>query len=139
MSEISGQANIGRSILAVFAGFVVVVFLSIGTDMILHLAGTFPKLGQPMANSLFVWATIYRTIYDVVGSYVTARLAPARPMMHSLIGGAIGLVIATIGAVATWNRGPEFGPHWYPVSLIIGTLPTAWIGAQICIRQTSSR
>jgi hypothetical protein len=25
--------------------------------------------------------------------------------------------------------GPEFGPHWYPVSLIVTALPCAWLGA----------
>src|SRR5262249_45130490 len=114
---------------AILTGFVVVVILSIGTDVVLHLAGIFPKLGEPMADSLLVWATIYRTIYGVIGSYLTARLAPERPMMHALIGGAIGFVIATAGAVFTWNRG--FGAHWYPVALIIGALPTAWLGGQI--------
>jgi len=46
-------------------------------------------------------------------------------MKHALIGGAIGMVIATAGAVATWNSRSLLGPHWYPVSLMAGALPTA--------------
>jgi hypothetical protein len=52
-------------------------------------------------------------------------------MLHAMIGGFVGLLLSTLGAVATWNRGPAFGPHWYPVSLIVSALPTAWIGAMI--------
>jgi hypothetical protein len=52
-------------------------------------------------------------------------------MAHALAGGFIGLVVSTIGAFATWNRGPAFGPHWYPVALIILALPTAWLGGKL--------
>ena|SRR5437762_12044924 len=104
----SGQGkNAGRSIWAVVAGFLAVVILSIGTDAGLHAAGIFPGLGQRMSDGLFVLATIYRTIFGVVGSYITARLAPYKPMKHALIGGAIGMVLATIGALATWNKDLE--------------------------------
>ena len=131
----SGQGkNVGRSIWAVVAGFLAVVILSIGTDAGLHAAGIFPGLGQRMSDGLFVLATIYRTIYGVVGSYITARLAPDKPMKHELIGCAIGMVLATSGALATWNK--DLGPHWYPVVLILGALPTAWVGARLHLMGT---
>ena len=128
----SGQGkNVGRSIWAVVAGFLAVVILSIGTDAGLHAAGILPGLGQRVSDGLFVLATIYRTIFGVVGSYITARLAPYKPMKHALIGGAIGMVLATIGALATWNK--DLGPHWYPVALVVGALPTAWVGARLLV------
>jgi len=123
--------NVGPSIWAVVAGFLAVVILSIGTDAGLHAAGIFPGLGQRMSDGLFVLATIYRTIFGVVGSYITARLAPYKPMKHALIGGAIGMVLATIGAAATWNK--NLGPRWYPVALVVGALPTAWVGARLLL------
>jgi hypothetical protein len=126
-----------KSIGAVGAGFVLVVALSLGTDVILHATGVFPGWGRPMADELFLLATLYRTVYGIAGSYLTARLAPSRPMRHALVGGAIGMVIATVGAVATWNRGPELGPHWYPVSLVALALPQAWAGAKLRERQVS--
>jgi hypothetical protein len=46
----------------------------------------------------------------MIGSFVTARLAPNKPMKHSLVGAAIGTVVATAGAVVTWNK--NLGPHW---------------------------
>jgi hypothetical protein len=120
-----------RSIGALLAGFVVVVVLSLGTDLVLHAAGVFPPWGDPMSDALFVLATVYRTAYALLGSYLTARLAPYKPMKHALGGGVVGLVLSTIGAVSTWDKGPEFGPHWYPLALVATALPCAWAGGRL--------
>ena len=131
MSEAQPQRHTGRSIVALLAGFVFVVVISLGTDTLLRVLRIFPVLGQPMSNTLFLLATVYRTAYGLVGSYLTARLAPDRPMGHALVGGAVGLVLATIGAVTTWNRGPDFGPHWYPVALLALAMPQSWLGGKL--------
>jgi hypothetical protein len=130
MNETHPPRRILRSIGAVFAGFVVVVVLSLGTDAVLHATGVFPGWGEPMSDALFLLATAYRTLYAVAGSYLTARLAPHRPMKHALAGGVVGLVLSTLGAVATWDRGPEFGPHWYPLALVVTAMPCAWAGGR---------
>ena len=136
MTENESPRRIGRSILALLAGFVVVVVLSLGTDLALHAAGIFPALGQTMSNGLFALATVYRTVYGVVGSYVTARLAPDRPMGHALVGGLIGLALSILGAVVTWNK--DLGPHWYPLALIATALPGAWLGGKLRVMQLCS-
>jgi hypothetical protein len=128
MNETGGANNIARSIGALFAGFVLVVALSIGADMAMRASGVFPQLGYSMSNRLFALATAYRLAFGVVGSYVTARLAPNRPLRHSLLGGLVGLTLSIAGAVATWNRGPDFGPHWYPVALALLAMPQSWLG-----------
>jgi len=137
MSDPQKGKSIGRSIWALFLGFLVVVALSLGTDLALHAAGIYPELGKRMSDILFVAATIYRTLYSVVGCYVTARFAPNKPMQHALLGGAIGLVLAIIGAVATWNK--DLGPHWYPLALIGTALPAAWFGAKLWITSASQK
>jgi hypothetical protein len=88
-----------------------------------------------VSDGPLVLATAYRIVFGVVGSYVTARLAPDRPMLHAMIGGVLGFVVSIAGAVATWNRGPAFGPHWYPVALIVIALPCAWLGGKIRVMQ----
>jgi multisubunit Na+/H+ antiporter MnhB subunit len=123
--------RLGRSVVALLAGFVAVVVLSLGTDILLHALKVFPPWGEPMSDAKFGWATAYRVAYGVLGSYLTARLAPYRPMLHAMIGGVIGLSLAILGAVVTWNKGPEFGPHWYPVALIVTALPCAWLGGKL--------
>jgi len=135
MTDRQPARRIGRSILALFAGFVLVVVLSILTDVILRAAGVYPPLGQPAPAGPLALATIYRTAFGVAGSYVTARLAPYAPMGHALTGGVIGLVLSIIGAVAAWGHAEKFGAHWYPVALVILALPTAWAGGKIRVRQ----
>jgi hypothetical protein len=125
--------SIGRSILALFAGFVAVVVLSLGTDLGLHAIGLWPSLGQPMSGQLLLFATIYRTIYGIIGAYIVARLAPLRPLDHALISGAIGTLMSIAGAAATWNRG--LSPHWYPIALIFAALPSAWVGGRLRVIQ----
>jgi hypothetical protein len=124
------------SIGAVLAGFLATFVLSVGTDAALHATGVFPPLGRPMADSLFVLATAYRIVYTVAGGWVAARLAPYRPMAHALALGAIGLVAATAGAVATWHRLPELGPAWYPIALVVSAIPCVWAGARLRLRQS---
>lgn len=121
---------------ALLAGFVAVVVLSLGTDLALHAAGVFPALGQTMSNGLFTLATVYRTLYGVVGSYITARVAPDRPLGHALVGGLIGLALSILGAVVTWNK--DLGPHWYPLALIATAMPCAWLGGKLRVMQLPS-
>jgi hypothetical protein len=137
LTETHSPRRIGRSVGALLAGFVAVVVLSLGTDWALHAAGVFPALGQKMSDALFVLATVYRTLYGVVGSYVTARLAPDRPMGHALVGGLIGVAMSTLGAVVTWNK--DLGPHWYPLALIVTAVPTAWLGGKLRVMQLPSK
>jgi hypothetical protein len=87
-----------------------------------------------MAGGLYAWATIYRIVYTVLGGYLTAALAPRLPMSHVMALGAIGAFVATIGAVATWNAGPAFGPKWYPVLLVVTALPCVWAGGRLRLR-----
>jgi hypothetical protein len=58
-----------------------------------------------------------------------AGLAPTKPLSHALVLGSLGLVVSTVGAVATWNSVPSLGPHWYPLALIALAIPPAWRGA----------
>ena len=120
----------GRSIGALAAGFVAVLILSLGTDIVLHALKIFPPLGRTMSNQLFLLATIYRIVYAVLGSYITARLAPDRPMGHAIAGGFVGLVLSIVGAAVTWKH-TEMGPHWYPLALAGTALPCAWLGGEI--------
>lgn len=129
--KVKPRRRIGRSAGALAAGFVVNVLLSLGTDAAFQAMGLLPAIGRTMNDSQSLLAAAYRTLYGVVSSYVVARLAPYGPLGHALAGGAIGLVLATAGAVATWNMG--LGPHWYPISLVVTALPSAWAGGKLCV------
>ena len=137
MSETKSSRHTLRSIGAVLAGMVVGIAITLGTDQLLHIAGVFPPWGQSMVgyDGALLLATAYRVVYAILGSYITARLAPNRPMLHALIGGVIGVIASTVGAVVTWNGGPAFGPHWYPIALIVTALPCAWVGGKLRLMQ----
>ena len=49
------------------------------------------------------------------------------------------LALSIIGAAATWNRGPAFGPHWYALALVVTALPTAWVGGKLHLMQLRAR
>lgn len=131
MSETRGSSRTLRSVGAVLAGLLVIFVLSLGTDVVLHATGVFPPWFQPMAGSLFVLALAYRCVYAVLGCYLTARLAPNRPMKHAMILGVIGVFLSLAGVISTWNAGPEFGPRWYPLALVVSSLPCAWVGGKL--------
>jgi len=125
------QRSILRSVGAVLAGLLFVIIITTATDALLHAIRIFPPWGQPMSDSLFVLAFAYRIVYGIVGGYITARLAPDKPVKHAILLGVIGFVLSLAGALATWNRGPEFGPKWYPLALIVIAIPTAWLGGKL--------
>jgi hypothetical protein len=131
--------NIWKSVGAVLAGILVGAALSLVTDVVLYAARVFPPWDQPASNALLLLATAYRTVYSVAGSYTTARLAPGRPMLHALVLGALGLAVTIVGAVVTWNKGPAFGPHWYPVALVVLAMPQCWVGGKLCEMQLRAR
>jgi hypothetical protein len=73
------------------AGFVAVVVLSLGTDVVFHTLKIYPPWGEPMWDpKLNLLALGYRTVYGVLGSYIAGLLAPRRPMNHAMILAGIG-------------------------------------------------
>ncbi|MEO8672164.1 MAG: hypothetical protein ABI411_12680 [Tahibacter sp.] len=125
----SSRRRLLRSTVAILAGFIVVVVLSTATDIAMHASGVYPAMGQGMSDSLWLLATAYRVLYAIAGGYLTARLAPDRPVAHAIVLGTIGIVMCTLGVVLTWDKGPDFGPKWYGLGLYLTTIPCTWLGA----------
>jgi hypothetical protein len=125
--------RLGRSIAAVFLGFLAVTVLSLGTDQVLHVLHFYPPWGQPMVDTTQnAVALAYRCVYGVIGSYITAWLAPRSPMRHVWTGAAIGFVLSGAGVIAATQM--NLGPLWYPVALVISVLPTSWLGGTLYVR-----
>ena len=120
-----------RSIGAVFAGLLFIFIVTTIVDVVLHATGVFPPWGKPVSDALFGLATAYRIVISIAGCWIAARLAPSRPMGHALALGAVGVVLSAIGAAVTWNKGPEFGPHWYPLLLVVISIPCGWAGGKL--------
>jgi len=122
--------NILKSIGAVLAGIILVVILSYGTDAILRAMGIMAT-ALPMYGSvpLILAVITYRSIYNVLGSYVIAQLAPNHPMTHVLIVGTLGLIGGLSGTFATINM--HVGPAWYGFAVAFLSIPTAWLGGKL--------
>src|SRR5437763_6168269 len=84
-----------------------------------------------MGGGVCLRAFAYRTGEGRLGSYIVGRLAPRRPLAHALTLGGIGVVLSSLGVLATLGGGPEFGPIWYPLVLVAIALPCAWVGGRI--------
>jgi hypothetical protein len=50
-------------------------------------------------------------------------------MRYAMILGFIGLVLGTLGAVATIPM--HLGPAWYPIAIAATAVPCAWIGGAL--------
>ncbi len=125
--------NILKGIGAILAGMIFIVVSHTGTDFVLEKLGIFTPPEQGLHITwMAVTATIYRSVYTVVGGYITAALAPDKPMLYVLILGLIGLVISTAAAIATIPM--KLGPAWYPIALAALALPCVWIGGKLRTR-----
>lgn len=123
--------NTFKSIGAVLAGFVLVVVLSIVTDMILEAAGIFPSPTEGLFITwMLVLALFYRTVYTVLAGYVTAALALTNPKRHVMILGIIGTLAGVGGVVAGWT----LSQHWYPIALAVLAYPSVWLGGKLKIK-----
>jgi hypothetical protein len=119
-----------RSVFSVLVGFIAIVASHVGMDLLMHQAGIFPPLGQPMFEPVLnAIALGYRVVFSVLGCALTALLAPSRPMMHALTLGTIGTVLSSLGAFAAMNL--NLGPMWYPIALALSALPSAWLGGMM--------
>ena len=46
---------------------------------------------------------VYRFVFNVVGCYLAAKLAPSNPMKHVIIMGIIGTVLSILGSLPLWD------------------------------------
>lgn len=142
--ELNGQTDttetprprrILRRLGAVIAGLFAVAILDTSIDVVLHATGVYPPWFKPMATPLWLLAIGYRAVDGIIGGYIAARLAPDRSVKHALALGILGVVLATAGVAATWTKGPEFGPKWYPLALVVIALPCALLGGKLASRK----
>ena len=123
-----------KKIWAIIAGLLIVAVLSVLTDAVMEKLGVFPGQAHPEAYTQWMWALAlgYRVIYTILGGYVTAKLAPTRPMAYAITLGIIGIVLASLGAVANWSKSSN--GEWYPIMLIITSLPSTWLGGKLFVK-----
>jgi len=122
--------NIFKSILAVLAGLIFIFVTHSGTDFVLESFGIFTAPTVRFDTTwMVITATLYRAVFSVIGCYIVAALAPSRPMLHAMILGTIGLILSIVGAIVGIYY--NLGPAWYPIALVVMSLPCAWLGGKL--------
>lgn len=125
-----------KSTWAVMSGILVNVVLSLSTHTILEKAGIFTPPEQGFfVTWMIVTALAYRLVYTFLGGYVTAWLAPDRPMKHVIILGAIGTALSIVGIFVGW----DLSQHWYPIALAVTAFPVTWMGGSMRVRNVAVR
>ena len=115
---------------ALIAGFLAVAALSTAADAVLHALNYYPNDGTVGSDAELAFALTYRTAFTVLGGFVTAWLAPSRPLRLATILGAIGTIFAILGAVAMWS----VGHNWYPVGIVVLAIPSTAFGGWLFTR-----
>jgi hypothetical protein len=93
------------------------------------MTGVYPPMDQPLNDPLALLATFYRIIISIAGAWLTARLAPDKPMKHALALGYVGTILGLVGLGFTWGKG--LAPTWYPIALVVLAIPQCWAGGKL--------
>ncbi|HET7551992.1 MAG TPA: hypothetical protein VFK04_11915 [Gemmatimonadaceae bacterium] len=121
-----------RSIGAVAVGFLFIAVLSFGTDILLRV--TFPNdidvPGEIVSVRVLSLSLTTAALYATVGCYLTARLAPWRPMGHALVLGVLVLVFTVVNADLLWM----LAAIWYKLASLVIVMPCAWLGGWLAER-----
>jgi hypothetical protein len=121
-----------RSIGAVAVGFLFIAVLSFGTDILLRV--TFPDdidvPAEIVSIRVLALSLTSAAVYATVGCYLTARLAPSRPMWHALVLGVLVLIFTVVNADLLWM----LAAMWYKLASLAIVMPCAWIGGWVAER-----
>ena len=127
--------KIFKSIGAILAGFILGATLSIATDFLMDKLGIMSMENFKQTPVIIILVVIvYRFIFNVLGCYFTAKLAPGKPIKHVIIIGIIGTILSIAGAVAMWENAIPF----YNIAIILISLPSAWLGGQLFLKIQSN-
>jgi hypothetical protein len=120
-----------RLILSILAGMIVTTLLSTATDLVLHFTGIYPPFGEPLFDTgLLTLSTAYRFFYQVLGGWITARIAQEQESKALWIMGIIGAILWMAGTLAM----PDMSPLWYGVVGALLSIPSVMIGGRLAKR-----
>ena len=133
MNELETKNPALRRTGAVFAGLLCVVVLSTGVDAVMHAAGVFPAVGQPMRTERWWLAIGYRAVFTVLGGWVSARADPSGSMRAVAILTGVGCILGLVGVGVAVNN-PALGPAWYAWGVALTGPPCSWLGGTLNLR-----
>ncbi len=137
----SGSKRILRSVGAVVAGYFLTALLTAGTIAV--LAALFPESYVATDRAWVIFNIVYGCAFAVLGGYITARLAPSRPLAHAVALGLIMAVLAIMTSLATAGAPPDpevaASPAWYYPVLALTVVPSVALGGWLQSRRAGPR
>ena len=124
-----------KGALAILAGLLLTTVLAIACDALLLrlFPGKFGPNGATGDTLILLAVLLYCSFFEFLGGYVTARLAPDRPVGHAVVFGLVGLALSVLSTIGRWNTTPA----WYFIAVIILIVPAAWAGGRLRASPTS--
>jgi hypothetical protein len=117
---------------AIGLGVIVSAGLSLGADFGFEWLGWIPH-GSLIISPLIALAVLfYRTLFNVLGSFIAAYLAPHYPMLHALVLGVIGIIIRFFGIAVSAKLNSS--PAWYVWALFLLAMPAALLGGELAAK-----
>jgi hypothetical protein len=118
----------GRTVLAVAAGFVLWTVLWLATNTILQ--NSLPQLYAPAGGAtvgLLMLLLALSALYTISSAYLTAAIAPQEPERHALyLGGAL-LLVGIFVQAQNWY----LAPLWYHLLFLGLLVPVAMLGGYL--------
>ena len=74
-----------KSFLAVLAGLAFTVVVAVVLDVVMHVTGVYSEEISDMTTSDWLLALSYRLLSAIGAGWITARLAPSRPMFFAVL------------------------------------------------------
>ncbi len=125
-----------RNVGSIVVGFLFIAVLSFGSDILLRV--TFPDdvdvQIRIVSVRVLVLSLISAAVYATVGCYLTARLAPSRPMWHALVLGVLVLIFTEANTTVLWT----LAPLWYKLASLALVIPCAWLGGWLAGQSRSA-
>lgn len=123
----------GRSVLAVLAGFVATIVLSVACDAIVRAAapGAFGPDGRTASPAMLAFGVFYTLLAAVAGGFVTAWIARRGEVLHALVLGTLGAVSTLLIILAAPAAQRSVGLFISAMLVIPATVLGGWLRARV--------